>query len=194
MAVAANIGELVRSITGEPNRLWHFYRAVYKNVACGPTIGFRVDGEWVYNNDLTNHPAPRAVVDGVRVSSIVEGSDVEVEGEEFTGPDWQPSEFWAAVDKVNAEAEFYWDRDNSTWLEVYRPGETQPTAWLHWSAFEDEPEWDGEGDLTEEEKARVIDAVEVVFRSQVLGDEAPWFPARTRCGLRVETYENEGVY
>jgi len=74
---------------------------------------------WLDTSSLPTKPLNKIIkrVDGVSVSSIVEGSDVEVEGEKFTEP-FTVEEFWAAVEAVDKEADFYWQRDNSRWFFI----------------------------------------------------------------------------
>lgn len=182
MAMSRQVAAMV-----ENGDLWRFYRGVYKSTGCGPMVGFRIDGEWVYGSDLPREVGPGVVVDGISVSSIVEGSDVEVEGVKFTGDEWTPEQFWEAVESVNEEASFYWDRDNTTWMNVTRKGEDKPSAWLHWTEWDEDMVWDDRGPLSEKECARVEDVVRWVMDG---GD----FPARTRDGMVVDTWENDCTY
>ena len=50
-------------------------------------------------------------IDGISVSSIVEGSDAEVAERKLTGT-FDKDEFWKAVEEVNAEACDLWDEAN----------------------------------------------------------------------------------
>lgn len=45
------IRKMVRNMVGSDG-LGRFYRAVYKGTACGPSIGFLIDGKWYYCDDL----------------------------------------------------------------------------------------------------------------------------------------------
>lgn len=123
-------------------RPWEVYRAIYKATPCGPTIGFRVNGKWIYNDDLYSLPpwpvyAMTGCIDGVSVSSIVEGSDVEVPGEKLTG-DFTEAQFWNLVEQVNKEATFYWDRDNSDWYGIVEKGDLSKMAHAKQEAWEKE--------------------------------------------------------
>ena len=54
---------------------------------------------------------------GIRIGSIVEGSDVEIGPVELRFP-FTENEFSKAVEGINEEASFYWDRDNSHWYTL----------------------------------------------------------------------------
>ena len=150
--------DLVVGLLGDDGTPWNFYRSVYKSTACGPTIGFLLSNPeaepmqgpddppsnwtplvWIYNSDLPDTPiAELDVVAGVSVSSIVEGSDVEVEGQKFTG-EFEDNDFWKAVEAVNEEADFYWKRDNSrTWIINGPDGEE---CFVTRTAFSGEYDW-----------------------------------------------------
>lgn len=68
-------------ISEEHDSLYGFYRTYYKYVDCGPSIGFRVNGKWVYCDALRalgtidEMVARNDKVEEVMVSSIVEGTD-----------------------------------------------------------------------------------------------------------------------
>lgn len=89
--------------------LWLFYRSIYKYTPCGPSIGFRINGEWKYCDDLPRHTKENDVVDAVHVSSIVEGVDFGVEGYSLDG-EFTPEEFWDKVDAVDREADYIWNQ------------------------------------------------------------------------------------
>jgi len=55
-----------------------------------------------------------ATVVGVEIGSIVEGSDVEIDPEYLAFP-FTDRDFDAAVQRINNEASFYWERDNTGW-------------------------------------------------------------------------------
>lgn len=54
---------------------------------------------------------------GVKLGSIVEGSDVEIGPVTLMFP-FTDDDLHRAVGAINDEANFYWDRDNSIWFEV----------------------------------------------------------------------------
>ena len=148
----------IKALVDGYDSLYDFYRGIYKSTY-GPSIGFLIDGEWQYCDDLPRIGIDEitSVVDAVSVSSIVEGSDVEVEGDQLSG-EFTTDEFWKLVKEVGEEVEFYWKRDNTAWICVFNDaGET--VANLNWENFDD-LEWDDEGDLTAEEKAAVVVAIE----------------------------------
>lgn len=104
----------------DPRRL---PRALYKATACGASLGLTMpDESRLYEGrpgwDALTLDTPVA---GVSVSSIVEGSDVEVCPRyldfPFTAAEWDK-----AVESVEDEADFYWRRDNLDHFCVTRPG------------------------------------------------------------------------
>jgi hypothetical protein len=124
--------------------LYGIYRPLYKYTDCGPSIGFEIrglpadhetrqgapwregDGDlWLYCDDLhklgtfEEMAAEGLEVTGISVSSIVEGSDVEIEGEQLPVTATK-EEFWEVVKAVDEEAKFYWERDNSSWYCLRR--------------------------------------------------------------------------
>ncbi len=107
---------LINSIADTP---YGFYRAIYKN-GPGLTIGMQFkNGDTLYNDDL--RPQDEASVNDVTavlVSSIVEGSEVEI------GPVtvYEPFEFWQVVKQVSLDVSFYWERDNSLYLKMEAKG------------------------------------------------------------------------
>jgi len=196
----SKILKMVEDLIGEHD-LYGFYRSVYKGTACGPTIGFCLNGTWVYCSELPDKikvpkfchscrhiehnvidydefmaqdhfecplaedeelasinkidvvayaeddnyaekcPAfSTSVVSGVSVSSIVEGSDVEVDGYKLYEEDFSKEKFWEALEAVDKEADFYWERDNSTWLQIYE--DKKVVAHCHWEQFDSKPKWD----------------------------------------------------
>lgn len=126
--------------------LFDLYRNIYKYTDCGPSIGFEVYGLpsnhkarpdygkgpeqdkflWIYCDTLRTLPSLKEMekkgwfVTGVSISSIVEGSDVEVEPVRLDSTN-SKKDFWKAVEDVNKEASFYWERDNSQWFFVKGP-------------------------------------------------------------------------
>ena len=131
--------------------LYSFYRGIYKSVACGPMIGFRINGRWIYGSELPNTPVEelKGTVDGIWVKSIVEGSDVELDGYNFDADTFDPKAFWEAVTGVNEEARFYWERDNSTWVDVFGKhiGHLQET----WGKFK----WDNPNEIPGEDRGMI---------------------------------------
>jgi len=91
-----------------------FYRAVYKGTPCGPTIGILCHGQddFAYNDDLYKFDANSPVVK-VSVSSIVEGSDVEIPPliTDMKRPEAHKT-FWGNVGSVNADASAEWEIAN----------------------------------------------------------------------------------
>jgi hypothetical protein len=82
---------------------------------------FSYADDYTYNDNLPDHWDDDVTIRAISVSSIVAGSDVEVDPQIVT----DPSEFWDTVEAVTEEASFYWERDNSVWLKLIpHSGET----------------------------------------------------------------------
>ena len=78
--------------------------------------------------------------DSVRIGSIVEGSDVEVEPRDLVWP-FTAKKFWDAVQSVDDEAKFYWDRDNSIWFVAKFEPIGKPVQHYHGKYCWGELEW-----------------------------------------------------
>ena len=98
---------------GFEGSLGELYRTVYKYTACGPSLGVRLTtGETYYCSDLYEisidavRSGEVAIVE-VYISSIVEGVDGET-GTEVLCPGATPDQFWAAVQRIDEEADAIW--------------------------------------------------------------------------------------
>jgi hypothetical protein len=137
------------------DNLYGVYRPIYKYTDCGPSIGFQIRGLpadhksregapwregtedlWLYCDDLLTlgtfaDMAEKGLeIIGVSVSSIVEGSDVEIEGGRIPVTS-SKDEFWKLVSSVDEEAKFYWERDNSDWYLLRKKGEESTEHAFH---------------------------------------------------------------
>ena len=143
------------------------YRAVYKNTS-GLTIGmlFEQFDDFVYNSDLPDDWDGDLTVRKISVSSIVEGSDVEVEARIVDNAE----DFWSAVDDVNEEVAFYRERDNSVHLRLSRDNDTvyvslSVSTGEYWPSKDDlmlaakavEAHYDNENTVTHEGRTYRID-------------------------------------
>jgi hypothetical protein len=92
-------GEMAELLTKELGRDTPegWAKSVYKSTPCGA---------WI-----------KVGCDYVELGSIVEGSDVEIDPITLNWP-FYAEEFWQALEEINDEAEFYWERDNSEWFYV----------------------------------------------------------------------------
>ena len=56
---------------------YHMYRSLYKYTACGPSVGFQIDGRWVYCSDLAKfgdwEQFKGHTIQAMSLGSIVEG-------------------------------------------------------------------------------------------------------------------------
>ena len=122
----------MKTLAWEEGGLYSFYRSIYKGTDCGPTVGFLINGEWKYCSEL---PKDFPNVEAVHISSIVEGSDVETDSYQIYEKDFTEDEFWAKLEEVNAEADFYWKRDNTDWFCIYKDDKLVTTCHKgHWDS------------------------------------------------------------
>jgi hypothetical protein len=179
-----NHAQSIVDLVGD-DTLNHFYRGIYKSTY-GPSIGFRIGGEWIYCSDLPQKTLDEIdqVVDAVSVSSIVEGSDVEIEGDALEG-DFTTDEFWGLVKEVGEEVNFYWVRDNSAWMYV-QDEKGDKVAWLRWEAFDDIV-WEERGDLSKE-ICSVIESIIGEFYNQG-SYPSPTYNNDIKIGIAIGKYE-----
>lgn len=99
-------------------------------------------GEIYYEDDAANNLDSVDKIVGVKIGSIVEGSDVSVGSYELMFP-FTKENFWETVEGVNKEASFYWDRDNADHYELVAPDGGRYYAvnsWGNWDWGEGIPE------------------------------------------------------
>jgi len=108
-----------RGMLGETPYRWA--RALYKYTDCGPwTVFLMADQREVYyESEEVNSIDPKDII-GIKLGSIVEGSDVEIDPVSIRFP-FDPEEIDRILNAINEEAKFYWDRDNSDWFYVSSP-------------------------------------------------------------------------
>jgi hypothetical protein len=181
---------------------YQFGRMLYKYTDCGPwTVFIAPKGKEIYYEDkLAQEKIPKCV--GIKIGSIVEGSDVEVDPITLKFP-FSKEDLDKAVKEINATCSFYWERDNSDWFKlrysgakvgVWRKGKTY---WFHWTW--DEVIWDGD-----KPKKKVKDAVNAFHKTGgnmtwngALGiqtnADGEWFPLGLK-GWEVMQYNNDGCY
>ena len=148
MTTTKTLTDLITELCSDNYTLHGFYRAVYKAVECGPSIGFRIrrkDGKSkrFYCDDLRQLPEiadmekNHMAVTGIHVSSIVENSDVEIPGDwiEHKAGVEAPTvaDFWRLVEEVNEEADFYWQRDNTRHFIFSDGSKNVPCKWPNFS-------------------------------------------------------------
>lgn len=116
-------------------------RAFYRYTDCGPATTFHLkNGEDLYYGDRkASSPAIIDQITGIHISSIVEGSDAEIEGESLLFP-FTMQELNDLIKGVNDEAGFYWRRDNTDNFVVVEES-TGSRTYVAWTQFEDKPEW-----------------------------------------------------
>lgn len=115
-----------------------FGRMLYKHTDCGPWTSFIV-----YQGDDIGYEDKEAngyIYDciGIKIGSIVEGSEAYVEGRELLFP-FTKQQLDDVLKEVNEEASFYWERDNSTWLLITSPKGKEYYCHETWG----EVKWDG---------------------------------------------------
>ncbi len=100
---------------------YRWARCFYKYTDCGPWVTFMMThGREAYYEDKAVNDVTNDNCTGLKIGSIVEGSDVEWGPEEFIFP-FESEDFDKAVENMEAETSFYWERDNSQWYKVQTP-------------------------------------------------------------------------
>lgn len=123
--------EVIVSLIEEYGSPYSLYRAIYKS-SVGHSIGIEIDGEMVYCDNLPSEfDLDEHTVTAISVSSIVEGSDVSIDGAVLSGK-FTKEDFWNLVEKVAKEVSFYWERDNSVYFSI--DGDC-----FQWISFDDKP-------------------------------------------------------
>lgn len=122
--IVNNYSEFAAARLGsEEDTPYYLGRSLYKYIDCGPWMVYLLDAPLLDKNmaDELYYEDKEAgdlgLIDhiiGVKVGSIIEGSDVEIDPKEFMFP-FDMKDFWEGVTEINDEASFYWDRDNSNW-------------------------------------------------------------------------------
>jgi hypothetical protein len=119
---------------------------------------------------------------GVKVGSIVEGSDVEIEPYPFIFP-FPMKEFDDGVDEINKQAEYYWHRDNSAFY--YIQGDHSADLVETWGAYK----WsEDEGDKLPEKDKKMLEE----FVCTYMGDRME--NTQQIRGYSVTEYVNDGIY
>lgn len=138
----------LRGMVAEYDNPLSFYKSVYESSNVTITMYF-TDGTMKCNDELPNTLESIQEIRAISVSSIVEGSDVEIEPITPSNA----KEFWEAVEEVKKQADFYWNRDHTTTLSIAQNGERVCLAW--WRDGDDHPQWDNGGT---EQKRLVMEA------------------------------------
>ena len=103
---------------------YDMYRYIYKYTDCGPGVGFQIDGNWMYCDDLRKFGAwedfKGHTIQAMSISSIVEGveqctDNIILEAKDLRGKGKKPTRktvgdaIFKAVAKVDAQANDIWD-------------------------------------------------------------------------------------
>lgn len=89
-------------------------RELYKSTACGPWISFELPDRSIHYGDpaaRTSSPDWAEQCTGVKIGSIVEGSDAEIGPYTLSFP-FSMAQFDATVNEVNDQASEEWDSAN----------------------------------------------------------------------------------
>lgn len=124
---------------------YEYGRNLYKATACGPWVSYTTPADkrgYIYYEDpLARRTKAKqdwwASCTGIEIGSIVEGSDVEVGPTKLVFP-FTEDELEKVVAEIDAEAGFYWDRDNSTYYNVCNAQGELHLACV-WADFDDAP-------------------------------------------------------
>lgn len=137
-------------------------KAIYKGTSCGASISVQTpDGEWHHNGqDWTGITSITAFT----LQTIVEGSDVTVDSDEFTLPVYE-SAVAAWMEEMEKEADFYWKRDNASYYSILDK-DHKHILWCEWQEFDTEPRVvarpDG-NEATDADKALAKSAYEYLY-------------------------------
>ena len=141
IAQVNNFTELMESRGMQGSTPYQWGRTMYKYTDCGPWTVFLTDecGEIYYESKEANDEETAHII-GIKIGSIVEGSDVEIEPVTLRFP-FNPEEIDDAINDINDQASFYWDRDNSDFFYVTSPRGTPYTVKNTWGEvkWEDKP-------------------------------------------------------
>ncbi len=118
MTTVKNLSDLCDLWGEEPPGLSH---RLYKDTDCGAHLTFHMaDGSALYAGNADRATLTRAApVVGITIGSIVEGSEVCIDGNRLDFP-FTEETLNAAVKNVEEQADFYWERDNHDWFTVRR--------------------------------------------------------------------------
>jgi hypothetical protein len=151
--------------------------------------------DWVWCDDLPEGKAARDECPlGIAVSSIVEGSDVDLEPRKIEKPFTQ-TEFDEALDDLKNEVDFYWNRDNSTRILIEKV-QSAPTVSAHiyadtlfasWAAGDESPQFNQEELFPEVLKAHLRS-----FDHWTDLNEQSWTPLIA--GYKAKTWIDDSTY
>lgn len=158
------IVEMMAKTVGDTANLQRFYREVKKHSPGSITIGVKFNGEWYSGSDefdkLPKEPLhdieAEYSITGIKFNAIVEGSEVELDGGEFSLEDFSADKFWSAVGELEQAVDFYFQRDNYRWYYIFKGSDL--VAHVHLN-FDAEVEWDDAGSLTGKEQSQVETAI-----------------------------------
>jgi len=153
--------------------------------------------EEVYYEDNKEFDLSRCV--GIKVGSIVEGSDVEVGPETLMFP-FTEEQFDKTVEGINDECSFYWERDNSKWYCVRDKGGDSFPFQETWGEVKWESEtpparvkkaaekWANAGGRWQKEDPKSPNCTMESFEME------DWVPLPGAKGWEVTEYYNDGIY
>ena len=157
-----------------------FGRDLYKATSCGPWVSFVVPGHGCRSSVYYESTEAREVqpawwsqCTGIDIGSIVEGSDVEVGPTRLHWPFTQ-AQLYEALKQVDAEASFYWERDNTTFFEVTDSGKSW-RVYARWGNFDDAPVVDDfEGEIEFEQALQSATIAGAWLKAHPVPDYETW--------------------
>jgi hypothetical protein len=112
-------------------------------------------GGWLNKKSITWEKPGKPIA--FSIQTIVEGSDVEVDGEQMEFGQVTKDDLDTWVKEMEAQAKFYWERDNYNWFNLISPRGTHYPFHQTWDGFV----WDGC-----KPRKRVRDAIEAFFNRE----------------------------
>ena len=184
IAQVNNFAELMESRGMQDSTPYQWGRALYKYTDCGPwTVFLTANGEFYYESDEANAEDTSNII-GIKIGSIVEGSDVEIDPVTLMFP-FDPEEVDKVLEGINDEAKFYWERDNYQWLNIKSPRGTMYFCRGEWFEFK----WEGK-----KPSKKVVDAI----LAMVKGEESIPYDTPTEIpgckGWEITNWLNDCIY
>lgn len=139
--------------------------------------------EVYYEDNEVNDLNPDDII-GIKIGSIVEGSDVEIDPVTLMFP-FDPAEVDRVIQEINDEASFYWERDNSDHFCLNAPNGSVYTISHCWG----EIKW-----CMKLKSSKVVKAVEKILNEDLVTEYDSPFEIEGCKGWTLTKYMNDWTY